>query len=108
MIAGAVDGDPRLQAALEQEQRRAQQPGLRVESAAEVFVRRVHVEPPVHRQEHRRDQDQGERGAEVVLDEPQAVLVTLAGHRQERYRAGLGRHDREADGCPPSARSPFR
>ena len=98
-----VNGDPRLQSALQEEQSRAQQAGLRVEPAAEVLVGRVHVEPPVHRQEHRRDQDQGKRGAEVVLDEPEAVLVALAGHREERHRAGLGGHYREADGGPPRA-----
>ena len=98
-----VDGDPRLEAALEEEQGRAQQAGLGVKPAAEVLVGRIDVEPPVHRQEHRRDQDQRQRGAEVVLDEPEAVLVALAGHREKRHRAGLGGHHREADGGPPRA-----
>ena len=91
---------PACEAALQQEQARAEQPGLGVEPAAEVLVGRVDVQPPVHRQEHRRDEDQRQRRAEVVLHEPEAVLIALAGRREERDRAGLGGHHREADGGP--------
>ena len=102
-----VDRDAGREAALQEEERRAQQPGLRVEAAPEVLVGRVDVEPPVDRQEDRGDQDQGEGRAEVVLHEAQPVLVALARRGEERDRARLRRHDREADRRPsPSCRRP--
>ena len=52
---------PACEAALEQEQARAQQPRLGVEPPAQKLVGRVDVQPPVHRQEDRGDDDQRQR-----------------------------------------------
>ncbi len=97
---GRVDRDARAQPALEQEKARAEQAGFRVEAAAEIFVGGVDVQPPVNRQEKRRDEDQREGRAEIVLHEAETVFIPLSGHGKERDRAGLRGHDRQADGEP--------
>ena len=95
-----VERDAGAEPAREQKQQRNQLPRLAIEARFQIFVRGVDLEPVVDGHDHRREDDHGDRQAEVELDEAHAVLVGLAGHRQERDGAGLRGHDREADGPP--------
>src|SRR5664279_638671 len=88
-----VDRNSSSQPPLQEEQRRAQQTGFAIETTAEKFVSGVNVQTPVHRQEHRRDEDQRQGQAEVILDETKPVLKTLAGSRDKGDGARLSRHD---------------
>ena len=97
---GSVDGDARAQPALHKKQARAEQPRFPVEAPAEVFVGGVDVEPPVNRQKKDRDDDQRQRRAKIVLDEPDPVLIALARDREKGDRARLRGHDGKADGQP--------
>ncbi len=101
---GRVDSHPRGEAALQQEEAGAEQARLLVEPPAEELVGGVHVEPPVHGQEHRAHDDERQRQAEVILHEADAALEALAWDREERDRARLCGHHAEADGPPPGGR----
>jgi len=98
-----VDRQACGQAALEQEQERRQQPGLGVEPLLEVFVRGEDFQPVVDGHRHRGDADHGQRQAEIHLDEPHAVGVSLAGGGEEGDGARLGGHDGQGDRVPAHA-----
>ena len=95
-----VNGDAGGQPALQEKQGRAEQAGLGVETLAQIFVGGIDIQPPVNRQEDRGDDDQRQRQAEIILHETQVRLDTLAGRGEKRDGAGLGGHDRKADGEP--------
>ena len=61
----------------------AQQPRLFIEAAAEEFVGGIDVQFAVDRQEDRRDEDEGEGRPEIILHKTKAILITLAGRREE-------------------------
>ena len=95
-----VDGDSGGDAALDQKQKRAEQPRLFVEPLAEIFVGGVNLQPLIDRNKNRADRDERERLPEIILDEPDAALVGLAGHGEKRDRAGLRRQHGKPDGSP--------
>ena len=95
-----VDGDAAGDAALDQEEKRAEQSRLLVEALAEIFVGGENLQPLIDRNENRADDDERERLPEIVLDEADSAFVGLARHREKRDRAGLRGHDRQADGSP--------
>jgi hypothetical protein len=74
-----------------------------IEALAEIFVGREYLQALIDRDENRADDDEGERLAEIVLDEPDAAFVGLPGHGKKGDRPCLRGHDREADGPPPDA-----
>src|SRR5258706_248583 len=61
------------EAGRQQEKAGAKQARLLVEALAEELVGRVDVEPPIHGQEHRAHDDEGQREAEVILYEADAT-----------------------------------
>jgi hypothetical protein len=89
-----------LDTALQQEKRGAEQAGFRVKTAAEVFIRRIHTEPAVDRQEHGAHDDQRERQPEIILDERDSALIRLPRQRKVGDGAGLRRHDGQPDRPP--------
>ncbi len=97
---GRIDGHPGGEAALEQEEPRAEQTRLAVEAPAEELVGGVHTEPPVDRQEHGGHDDEGEGQPEVVLHESDAALESLPRDGKEGDRARLGGHHGQADRPP--------
>ena len=99
-----VDRDSGGDAALDQKQKRAEQPRFLVEALTEIFVGRVNFQPLINRNENRADDDERERLAEIILDESDSAFVSLTRHGEERDRAGLGREDGKADGSPANAR----
>jgi hypothetical protein len=102
---GRVDRDAGGETALQQEEAGAEQARLLVEPLTEELVGGVHVEPPVHGQEHGAHDDERQRQAEVVLHEADAALEALAGDREERDRARLRGHHAEADRPPAGGRA---
>ena len=95
-----IERQPHGRAALDQKNDSGKRARLRVEPALEILVGRIYARfvedgDGGRAQNHHRD-----RQAEVELHEAHAVDVSLAGGGDERDRAGLGRHDREAHRVP--------
>ena len=74
----SVDGDAGAERALQEKNRRAQQPRFQIETLAQIFVCREDIQLPVNRQEHRRDDDQRDGHAEIKLHEAEPALIALA------------------------------
>ena len=91
---------PGGEAALEQEESRAEQARLPVEAPAEVLVGGEHTEPPVDGQEHGGHDDEGEGQPEVVLHESDPALESLPRDGKEGDRARLRGHHGQADRPP--------
>src|SRR5689334_7427962 len=73
---------------------------FRVETLPKIFVGGVNPELAVNRQEYGAHEDQSQGQSEIILDESDPILVSLAGKRKVSDRAGLRRHYREANGQP--------
>ena len=102
-----INRDAGGEAALQQKQARAEQPGFGVETLAEKFVGRVNSKPAVNRQENGAYDDQRERQAKIILDEADSAFKTLARGGKKRDRARLGGHHRNADGAPARGLAAF-
>ena len=95
-----VDGEPRGNAALAQEDDTGQRAGLGVEPVFQVFIRGIDAGAIKNRHHHGRDHDHGDGQSEVSLHEAHAIHVRLAGGGDKRDGAGLGGHDGERHGVP--------
>ena len=98
-------GDDRRarQPARHQEEQAGQRARFHVEPALEILVRGVHARAVEEGDDRDRQDDHGQRQAEVELDEAQAVGVALPGRADERDGAQLGRHHGEPDRPPRQA-----
>src|SRR5256714_529850 len=84
----------------EGEEKSAEQTRFFIETLPEIFVGSENFQALIDRDEDRADHDERERLSEIILDEPDAAFVSLAGHGEKRDRAGLGGEDGEADSSP--------
>ena len=95
-----IDGEPRGDAALAEEDNTSQCARLGVEPVFQVFVRGIDAGAIKRRHHHCTDHDHGDGQAEVSLHEAHAIHVRLAGGGDERDGAGLRGHDGERHRVP--------
>jgi hypothetical protein len=86
-----------------QEQEAGQRSHPHIEALFEILVGGVDPRPGEERHHRERQDDHRDRQAEIELHEPQPGGIRLAGGSDQRHRAHLGRHHREAD-RPPGQR----
>ena len=79
-----IDRDAGGEPALQEEQPRAEEACFGIEAPAQKLVGSVDVQTPVHRQEYRRDDDQRQRHAEVILHEAEPVSGSPGREWRER------------------------
>jgi len=97
---GRVDGDSGGEPALQEEEGRSEQTGLGIKAVPEKLVGGVDIQTPVHWQEYRGDDESGPAAFQNNFARSPAVLIALAGRGDESDGAGLGGHNRNADGGP--------
>ena len=100
---GRGDDHAARQPARAEEQHARQGPCLQIEAALEVLVGGVDAGAVEERHERHAEDDHRDRQPEVELHEAHAVGVALPGRPDQRDRAQLRRHHREADGPPRQA-----
>src|ERR1700748_2672161 len=103
-----VNRDPARDAALDEEQKPAEQPRFFVEALPEIFVGGENFQALINRDKDRADHDERERLSKIILDEPDAAFISLAGHGKKRERAGLSREHGKADRSPANRPIAFK
>ena len=95
-----VNRNPGRQSALEQEEKRCQLARLAVEAVFEKFIRGVDLQAKIARHKDKRQDNHGQRQAEIELNETHAVLKRLPWRRQKGNRTRLRGHDRQSNSMP--------
>src|SRR5215469_2239200 len=102
----SVDGNAGSEPPLQEKQKSSKLARLQIEPALQVLVGRIDLEALVQRNDRRREDHHGDRQSEIELHEAHSVLVTLPRGGEKGDRAGLGRHDRQANRQPSSIATP--